>query len=100
MPSVATSNTLSPGWGRSMAAGATGINASSPRPSTLRVDIIDHLLRKVEVAPRTLRLNVVEKNRFAAAGRYRQLHVARNHRLVNPIAKEIDRFLRHLAGEV
>src|SRR5512134_3952645 len=82
MNSVATSCTFSPGCGRSIELG-TGINASSPRPRTLRVDTVDHLLREVEIASRPLRLNVVENNRLSEARRFGKLHVAWNDRLVN-----------------
>src|SRR5262245_20085442 len=87
------------------ARGATGggINGDKPRPSPLRLAILDpleELLGELQVAERALGVDVVQERRLAVAGRFGQPDVARNHRAKNLLAEVLARLAGHLHREV
>src|SRR5262245_55822376 len=96
-----------------VAAGPVGIRASRPRPSALRIappislsraesagDVSDHFAREIHVTLGAARFRVVVQNRLPETRTLAQLDVAWDHRLVDLVAVEAPRLLRHLVGEI
>src|SRR5665213_1547290 len=83
------------GWGAEGAASGSRINAPSPLPNAF-LAIGDNLLCKIDVGFRPSTMNVVEMDRLAMAGCFRQANVAGDDGLEHLGTEEISQVCGHL----